>query len=45
MANNLLKDIKMVKVITLARNLQNMYIARIITIRTAGILTRILKVV
>jgi hypothetical protein len=43
--DNLLKDVKIVRVRTLARNLQNVYAARIITIRTAGTLTRMLKVV
>jgi hypothetical protein len=43
MVDNLLEDVKMVR--TLARNLQNAYAARIITIRTAGTLTRMLKVV
>jgi hypothetical protein len=45
MVDNLLEDVKMVRVRTLARNLQNAYAARIITIRTAGISTRMLKVV
>jgi hypothetical protein len=43
MVNNPLEDVKMVR--TLARNLQNAYVARFITTRTAGILTRMLKVV
>jgi hypothetical protein len=42
--DNLLEDVKMV-IRTLARNLQNAYAARIITIRTAGTSTRMLKVV
>jgi hypothetical protein len=44
-ANKLLEDVKMVRVRTLARNLQNAYTARIITIRTAGTSTRMLKVI
>jgi hypothetical protein len=44
MVNNLLEDVKMV-IRTLAKNLQNMYVARFITTRTAGTLTRMLKVV
>jgi hypothetical protein len=43
MVGNPLEDIKMVR--TLARNLQNAYMARFITTRTAGTLTRMLKVV
>jgi hypothetical protein len=45
MVNNLLEDVKMVRVRTLARNLQNAYVARFITTRTAGTLTRMLKVI
>jgi hypothetical protein len=44
MVDNLLEDVKMV-ISTLARNVQNAYAARFITTRTAGILTRMLKVV
>jgi hypothetical protein len=43
MVDNPLEDVKMVR--TLARNLQNAYVARFITTRTAGTSTRMLKVV